>query len=161
MLFNLMLEKDLFRPIESVVCLARRMENIADKYVFKPMGISSINMKILKALKWHVSLSPSDLIEITNSTKSNISQRLNFLEKEGSIRRNYASDKNDKRKVQLQLTTLGRKKLAVIEKRFEKAHISFSKRFSVEELAQHKLFMQKINTILDKEEDELKKLFKN
>jgi len=49
----------------------------------------------------------------------------------------------------------------MIEKRFEKAHISFSKRFSAAELEQHKLFMQKINTILDKEEGELEKLFKN
>ncbi|MFA7319739.1 MAG: MarR family transcriptional regulator, partial [Parcubacteria group bacterium] len=83
-------KKDLFRPIEPIICLARRMEIIADKYVFKPLGISPISMKILKALKWHASLSPSDLIEITNSTKSNISQRLNLLEKEGSVRRDYA-----------------------------------------------------------------------
>lgn len=154
-------KKDLFRPIEPIVFLVRRMEIIADKYVFKPLGISPISMKILKALKWHTSLSPSDLIEITNSTKSNISQRLNLLEKEGSVRRDYASDKSDKRKVRLQMTAAGRKKLMMIEKRFEKAHISFSKRFSVEELEQHKLFMQKVNAILDKEEDELKRLFKN
>ena len=149
------------KPIESMVCLAHRMENIANKYVFQPMGISPVSMKILKALRLHASLSPSDLIKITNSTKSNISQRLNFLEKEGSIQRHYASDKSDKRKVQLQLTTLGKNKLATIEKRFEKAHISFSKKFSAKELEQHRLFMQNINTILDKEEDELAKLFKN
>ncbi len=156
-----MSKKYIEKPIESVVCLAHRMEAIANKYVFQPMGISPVSMKILKALKIHVSLSPSDLIEITNSTKSNISQRLNFLEKEGSIHRNYASDKSDKRKVQLQLTATGKNKLATIEKRFEKAHISFSRKFSAEEIEHHQLFMQKINAILDKEEDELAKLFKN
>jgi len=156
-----MSEKYLEKPVDSMVYLVHRMEIIANKYVFQPLGISPISMKILKSLQLHSSLSPSDLIEITNSTKSNISQRLNFLEKEGSIQRNYASDKNDKRKVQLQLTALGRKKIVIIEKRFEKAHISFARKFSAKELEQHRLFMQKINTILDKEEDELKKLFKN
>jgi DNA-binding MarR family transcriptional regulator len=156
-----MLKKDLSRPMEPIFCLAHRMETIVDKYVFKPMGISPISVKILKALSLHFPLSPGDLIEITNSTKSNISQRLNILEKEGSVRRNYASDKNDKRKVQLQLTVFGRKKIAIIEKRFEKAHISFARKFSAKELEQHRLFMQKINTILDKEEDGLEKLFKN
>ena len=72
-------------PAESIVCLAHRFESIANKYVFYPMGLSAISMKILKLLKVHGRLTASDLIEMTSSTKSNMSQRLNFLEKEKYI----------------------------------------------------------------------------
>lgn len=156
-----MAKQETIPPITSIICLAHRMESIANKYVFEPLGFSSASMKILKALKLHVSLSPSDLFKITASTKSNISQRLNFLEKAGYIKRIYASNKQDKRKVDIQLTKLGEKKLAEIEKRFKKAHISFLDKFSKEEIAQHKAFMEKANTILDLGESELKKLFKD
>jgi DNA-binding MarR family transcriptional regulator len=147
-------------PIEPMVCLAHRLEAIANKYVFQPMGFSSVSMKIMKMLRSHPSLSPGDLIGITNSTKSNISQRLNFLEKAGYIRRSYASDKSDKRKINLRLTGSGEKKLEEIEKRFKKAHISFSKKFTQMEIEQHEAFMRKVNSILDVEENELEKLFK-
>lgn len=156
-----MKKKDILSPAEPIICLAHRLESIANKYVFQPMGFSSVSMKILKALRLHASLSPSNLIEITNSTKSNISQRLNFLEKEGYIKRSCASGEKDKRKVDIRLTVSGEKKLAGIEKRFKKAHICFARKFSQEEISQHKIFMQKINTILDTEESELEKLFKN
>ncbi|MFA5993686.1 MAG: winged helix-turn-helix transcriptional regulator [Parcubacteria group bacterium] len=148
-------------PVEPIICLAHRLEAIANKYVFQPMGFSSVSMKILKALQLHSSLSPSDLITITSSTKSNISQRLNFLEKEGYLKRNSASVSSDQRKINIQLTRLGEKKLLEIEKRFNKARISFAQKLTAKEIEQHRLFIQKINTILDSEENELEKLFKN
>ncbi|EKE11402.1 MAG: hypothetical protein ACD_15C00084G0003 [uncultured bacterium] len=154
-------KKDNLSPIQSIICLAHRFEAIANKYVFQPMGFSSVSMKILKALSFNPSLSPSDLIEITSSTKSNISQRLNFLEKEGYIKRNYASNKTDKRKVNIRLTKLGGEKLEDIEKRFKKAHISFAQKLTRKEIEQHDIFFKKLNDILDSGENELEKLFKN
>lgn len=147
-------------PAESIICLAHRFENIANKFVFQPMGISSISMKILKLLRMHGTLTASDLIEFLSSTKSNMSQRLNFLEKENLIKKTYASDKKDKRKITIELTSEGKKLILNLEKRFQKAQISFEEKFTTKELQQHRDFVAKVNLILDNEETELIKLFK-
>jgi DNA-binding MarR family transcriptional regulator len=147
-------------PAESIVCLAHRFESIANKYVFKPMGLSSSTMHILKLLKIHKELTASDIIEILNATKSNISQRLNFLEKEGHIQRVYAADKKDKRKITISLTNQGKEVIRNLENRFQKAQIKLEEEFTKKELEQHKNFITKINGILDKGEIELEKLFK-
>jgi DNA-binding MarR family transcriptional regulator len=147
-------------PTESIVCLAHRFESIANKYVFKPMGLSSSTMHILKLLKIHKELTASDIIEILNATKSNISQRLNFLENEGHIKRIYASDKTDKRKIKISLTVQGKKEIQNLENRFQKAQIELEEKFTQKELEQHRNFIVKINSILDKGEIELEKLFK-
>lgn len=147
-------------PAESIICLSHRLESIANKYVFQPMGLSSISMKILKVLKIHGPFTASSIIEMLNVTKSNMSQRLNFLEKEGLITRTYASDKKDKRKIIIGLTPQGKKVILDLEKRLEKAHISFEKKFNRQELKHHQDFIDKINKILDDEEDDLEKIFK-
>ena len=148
-------------PAESIVCLAHRFESIANKYVFYPMGLSAISMKILKLLKVHGRLTASDLIEMTSSTKSNMSQRLNFLEKEKYIQRSHAGDGEDKRRVAIELTSKGKKIILDLEKKFSKAQVSFEEKFSVKELAQHKAFLIKINSILDTQEKELENLFRH
>lgn len=124
------------------------------------MGLSSTSVKILGMLSHHKSLTPSQIIEMNNSTKSNISQRLSFLEKEGLITRDYATDKKDKRKVKVLLTDLGEKKLKEMHKVMTKAKISVEKKLSKGEIAQHEAFMQKLNDIMDSSESELEKLFR-
>jgi DNA-binding MarR family transcriptional regulator len=148
------------QPAESIVCLAHRFEAIANKYVFKPMGLSSISMKILKLLKIHGTLTASEMIETLDATKSNLSQRLNFLEKENLIIRSYASDKKDKRKIMIKLTKHGEKVIDGLEKRFHKAQISLEEKFSESELNQCQKFIAKVHQILDCEEKELEKIFK-
>lgn len=145
---------------ETLLCLTHRIESIANKYVFQPMGFSAISMKILELLKIHKTLTASDLIKMLTATKSNISQRLNFLEKEKLIIKEYASDKKDKRKILIALTPKGKEMISNLEKRFRKAQISFEEKFSPEELKSHKEFMEKINTIIDNSEHELAKIFK-
>lgn len=105
-------------------------------------------------------MTASALIETTGATKSNLSQRLSFLEKENYIIRTYASDKKDKRKITIKLTPAGKEIIADLEKRFKKAQISFEKKFSKKEIAQHLAFFKKLNTILDSGESELEKIFK-
>lgn len=105
-------------------------------------------------------MTASELIEITGATKSNMSQRLSFLEKEKYIIRTYASDKKDKRKITIELTLAGKEMIADLEKRFKKAQISFEKKFTAKEIAQHKAFFKKLNSILDSGESELEKIFK-
>ncbi|MCK9378545.1 MAG: transcriptional regulator [Candidatus Moranbacteria bacterium] len=149
-----------FSPAEAMICLSHRLELIADKYIFKPMGLSSISVKILMLLKNGSQMTVSELIKKTGATKSNMSQRLTFLEKEQYITRNYASDSNDKRKVLIKLTFSGKKRIIDLKKRLEKAQISFEKKFTAKEVSQHKDFIKKMNLILDNEEDKLEKIFK-
>ncbi len=146
--------------LHSIVCLAHRIEAMANKYIFIPMGLSSTSVKILGMLSHHKSLTPSQIIELSNSTKSNISQRLSFLEKEGLITRDYATDKKDKRKVKVLLTDQGQKKLKEMRKVMTKAKISVEKKLSKNEITQHEAFMQKLNDIMDNSESELEKLFR-
>lgn len=147
-------------PAESIICLSRRLESIANKYVFQPMGLSSISMKILKLVRRHGPLTASDMLDDLGATKSNISQRMNFLEKAGYIARKYGADKKDRRKIKIELTPKGKKTITELEKRFKKAQISFEEKFTQKELIDHRDFIKKINTILDEEKDNLEKIFK-
>ncbi|MDD5464329.1 MAG: transcriptional regulator [Candidatus Moranbacteria bacterium] len=147
-------------PVEPIICLTHRFESIVNKYFFQPMNLSAISVKILKLLQENDSMTASALIEITGATKSNMSQRLSFLEKEGYLTRTYASDSKDKRKIFIRLMPDGKKKIADLEKRFKKAKISFEKKFTEKELAQNKAFFKKMSAILDSEESELEKIFK-
>lgn len=146
--------------LHSIVCLAHRMEAMANKYIFIPMGLSSTSVKILGMLSHNSSLTPSQILEMSNSTKSNISQRLNFLEKEGLIVRDYASDQKDKRKVKVKLTEKGKDKMKEVRKVMTKAKFSVEKKLTQIEIAQHEAFMKKLNEILNVSESELEKLFK-
>lgn len=147
-------------PIEPIICLAHRFEAIANKYVFQPMGFSAISMQILKILKRNGQMTASDLIKLTSSTKSNMSQRLSFLEKEKYVRRLGCENCCDKRKITIELTPKGKEKINDLEKRFKKAQISFEKKFTAKEIDAHKAFFKKLNEILDSGEHELAKIFK-
>ncbi|NTV41400.1 MAG: ArsR family transcriptional regulator [Candidatus Moranbacteria bacterium] len=147
-------------PVEPIICLAHRFEAIANKYVFQPMGFSAISMQILKLLKNNGPLTASELIKMTNATKSNMSQRLSFLEKEKLVFKACDCHCRDKRKITVKLTPAGKEKIDNLEKRFKKAQISFEKKFTAKEIDAHKAFIKKLNLILDSEEYALAKIFK-
>lgn len=138
--------------LHSIVCLAHRIEGLANKHIFMPMGLSSISVKILGMLAHHKSLTPGQILEMSQSTKSNISQRLKFLEKEGLVTRDYGSDENDKRLVKVILTTKGKEKLKVMLRMMEKAKLSVEKKFTEAELQSNRAFIQKIHSIINSEE---------
>ncbi|NTW26970.1 MAG: ArsR family transcriptional regulator [Candidatus Moranbacteria bacterium] len=156
-----MKKNDTSSPIEPIICITHRLEAIANKYVFQPMGFSHMSMKILKSLATSGPLTSSDLIRITSATKSNMSQRLSFLEKEDYVTRTHAENTGDKRKVIIKLTASGKRRLTDLEKRLQKAQISFEKKFTKNEIAQHKAFFKKLSVILDNGEHELAKIFKS
>lgn len=141
----------------SIIYIGARLESIANHYVFAPMGISSVSVKILGMLCCGRALSPSEILERLGGTKSNVSQRLNFLEKEGLIERTHANQ--DRRKVAIQLTKKGTERMNAIMERLTKAQISLESKFSKQELQQHRKFIEKINRILDEGECEIRKAF--
>lgn len=144
--------------LHSIVCLAHRVEGLANKHIFMPMGLSSISVKILGMLAHHKSLTPGQILEMSQSTKSNISQRLKFLEKEGLITRDYGSDKNDKRLVKVILTSKGKEKLKVMHKIIEKAKLNVENKLTKTEIENHRAFIKKLHELIDAEEKNLTRL---
>lgn len=155
-----MYKNDPLSPILPIVHIAHRIEAIAKKYIFQPTGFSPMSMSILRLLRDNGPLIASDLIRMTATTKSNMSQRLSLLEKERSLSRMPTKKIGDKRKMMISLTPSGRKRITDLEKRIEKAQISFEKKFSRKELADHKAFFEKLSLVLDNGECELVKIFK-
>ncbi len=139
---------------------SNRLQAIANKYVFVPMRLSPISVSIMSILKANGKSTPGDLLKLVNSTKSNISQRLNFLEKEGLISRNYINIKEDKRKVVIILTPKGKSTLIMAEKRLKKGKVALEKNFTQKEISQNRKFLEKMNELLDVQENELEKIFK-
>lgn len=87
---------------------ASRLEVIANRHLFGPLKMTISSMKILRLLEKMDQLTPKEIMENIGGTKSNISQRLDLLEKRGYITKdNKKSD--DKRKVYVRLTVTGKK----------------------------------------------------
>jgi DNA-binding MarR family transcriptional regulator len=144
---------------DPIVCTAARLERIADTYVFGPMGISPASVRILKILAFGKDLTPGQILASVGGTKSNVSQRLRFLEKEGLVRRIPAGRSGDRRRVGVTLTAAGRKKLEAVRKRFSKANLKLEGYFTKAEVRTHLAFFRKLNELLDAEEKNLGQYF--
>ncbi len=139
---------------ESIIHAAMRLENIANKHIFSHLGMTSASIKIMFVLKKCPAYNtPTKILEAIGGTRSNISQRLDFLEKKGFITRKHQELDSDKRKVNIMLTSQGKAKLMEAEKWLEKANMYLEKYFTQEELASHFAFFQKLNEALDAEEE--------
>lgn len=141
---------------KNIIITASRLEHIADKYIFEPMGLSAITVKILNILTEMEPLSPTQIMEKLGGTKSNISQRLNLLQKKGFIERVYARETADKRKIAIQMTKTGRKKWEEIIETFKARSMDhLHKCFTAAELEAHHRFHAKLNSILDDFENQV------
>ena len=146
-------------PLELIHLLGHKMESIADRFIYRPMKLSSINAKILFIASRRQAVTPGELMQLTNSSKSNISQRLNVLEKEGLVKRHHASTARDGRVMEIMITEHGREKLREINKYLTKAKICLDKRFTQEELRANIAFLQKLLDFLSAQEKQLETFF--
>lgn len=87
-------------------------------------------------------------MDYLGGTKSNITQRLNFLERSKLIL-SARSKEGDKRKVLVSLSPEGTKKIKDVMDIFKKNSIYLEKFFTEKELAEHFSFMRKMNTVLN------------
>lgn len=143
-----------------IVLTSARLEAIADRFVFIPMETSLASVRILRILQQNGSMNPKKIMEFSGGTKSNVSQRLKYLEEKGHVTRKYASVPNDKRRVLVEITKDGIKHLDFIDRRLKKAQMKLIGYFSQEEIDQHLAFFEKINSIIDMQEKNLTKIFK-
>lgn len=133
---------------DSFVLTAIRIEALTERYLFKPAGITSASFKILAFVRKHPDCSPSHIMDYLGGTKSNITQRLNFLERSKLIL-SARSKEGDKRKVLVSLSPEGDKKIKEVMDSFKKNSIYLEKFFTDKELAEHFSFMRKMNSVLN------------
>ena len=130
------------------IMTAMRLEAITERYLFKPVGISAASFKILAFIKNSPGCSPSQILNYLGGTKSNITQRLNFLEKNKYISSSRST--GDKRKVLISISPLGAEKFNEVIDKFLENSIYLEKFFTKKELDAHFSFMLKFNSVLDK-----------
>jgi len=131
------------------IMTAMRLEALTERFLFKPAGLSAASFKILAFVKNSPGCSPSQMLNYLGGTKSNITQRLNFLEKHGLVYSKRPST-GDKRKVFISITPAGNKKFDGVISNFKKNSIYLEKFFNKQELSGHCSFMMKLNLALDK-----------
>jgi DNA-binding MarR family transcriptional regulator len=139
--------------IHEIFCISARIALISNRYIFEPLNLTMSTVKILGLLDGDKELHPTEILNFFGSSKSNITQRLNLLEREGLIGRIY-KDEKDKRKAKIRLTVKGRKKIEEIKTQAGKKAINFDKNFSAEERKRIYNFFNKLKLILDNTEKE-------
>lgn len=146
-------------PSEDFIFIGEKIESMANKYIFNPMGMTLSSMRVLSYINCRDKITAKEIIGLTGKSKSNITQRLNVLEKNGLIKRLKNNCAKDKREIYLKITPQGKKKVEGALKEIEKFHLSKTKFFTQAELRGHIKFMKKLSHFLDKKEEMLKKIF--
>jgi DNA-binding MarR family transcriptional regulator len=146
-------------PSEDFIFIGEKIESMANKYIFTPMHTTLSSMRILSYINCHKEITAKTIIELTGKTKSNITQRLNILEKNGLITRTKNPNAQDKRETYIKITPLGEKMVSEALRKIQKFHLSKNKFFTKKELEGHIKFMNKLSNFLTKEEEQLKKIF--
>jgi MarR family transcriptional regulator, organic hydroperoxide resistance regulator len=144
---------------EAIVITGVRLKTIANRFVFSPMGITGAKFRILRLLCCDGQKRPSDIMKFAGGTKSNVSQRLNALEKDDLIRRLPPKKGDDRRNVMIEVTPKGK---ALIEKligKFSKSTEALKDKFTPKEIETHFAFIEKLNKVIDDHEKKLARYF--
>jgi DNA-binding MarR family transcriptional regulator len=139
---------------KQIVMTGARLEALANRHLFGPLGLSSTTLSILHALSVRPHTAPSDLIREFSCTKSNITQRLNLLQKHGWILRSHSISGKDRRKIGIVLTPSGIQKLEDARKALKSHGALLERHLNGDEKTGCHLFLKKINSILDHYEHE-------
>jgi len=146
-------------PEEYILVTAMKLEVIANRYIFHSMRLSFMSVKIMGYLSHMKAATPTDIMNSVGGTKSNISQRLNYLEKRGYISRKSDKFSGDKRKVSIRITKNGEDAFSEVTKSHDKMRRSIRAHFSEKEIEANAHFCAKMISILNLPDSELKKLF--
>lgn len=146
-------------PSEDFIFIGEKIESMANKYIFAPMNTTLSSMRVLSYINCHKKITVKEIIELTGKTKSNITQRLNVLEKNGLIVRIKDLKSKDKRETYIKITSLGKKRVAKVLRKIEKFHLSKNNFFTQKEIVAHLKFMKKLSIFLNQEEIKLKDIF--
>jgi DNA-binding MarR family transcriptional regulator len=112
-----------------LVYTAMRMERMADNSIFKPLNLTTASFRILMVLQEAGSQSPSDIIDALGGTKSNVTQRLNYLTKKKLVILTHGAEK-DKRRSSAVISDLGSKLVKDAYKLFKEKDLHIEKYFT-------------------------------
>ncbi len=129
---------------------AARIQAYANRYFFEPMGLTVSCAMILHLLEHLGPITSSEILKHTGGTKSNISQRLRFLERLNYIKREENSSE-DKRLVTIQLTEIGHERYHSLQKNLSDnaKKLETELQFTDEEKAVCQRVISKINNFID------------
>lgn len=151
------MEKTYYSIIEPIIMTAAQLEDFSNKYLFGPLSLTVSSMKILLILNRKGRLTAKEIIKNASGKKSNISQRLNLLEKKGYIVRYKKRNMKDKREFFIELTAEGKKKVKILYKHIGKFKLEFEENFSQKEIEQHFAFFKKLSGIIELKDQEFAK----
>jgi len=127
---------------------ALRLEMIADRLLFKPLGLTAASFRILAVVDKCGALTPTSLMGYLGGTKSNMTQRLSFLNRAGLIKTSRVPS-GDQRKILVSLTPAGRSKVKETLVSFDQYNSQIEKFFSKLEIKNFINFVMKLNRGLD------------
>lgn len=141
-----------------LVFTAMRLESIAETNIMKPMGLTASSFRILMALHSLGSQTSSELTETLGTSKSNLAQRLAWLQKKGFItmKRNR---KGDRRLVSITITSIGEEKLLITSKLIKDNNLQVEKYFNEKETQELLRLLRHINSCLDSCQTGINKIY--
>lgn len=128
---------------EKIIVLSRIIEHIANHNVLEKLDISLAGYEILHILHYHNETEPSVLAKFLGSGKSNVTQRVNILLKNGLVTK-VKSKNSDGRKSPIKLTAKGEKLFAIANEQLNKETNDLEKMIGEDEVKNHSPFLEKI-----------------
>ena len=129
--------------IPLIVFTSLRMEAWADNHVFKQFGLTSASFRIMALIDRLGPSSPSRMIELLGSSKSNLTQRLGFMLRAGLVKKNKEGE--DGRRVVVALTSSGKQKYRSAFRIAKQYNDRLQSLFNDKELEAYFAFMEKLN----------------
>ena len=143
---------------EKIMYSATRLESFSNKYLLEPYGLSVSSYKILHIIHEFKVMSPSDILHLIGGTKSNVTQRINYLIKKNFVKKmSDNSSHGDKRKTIIKMTEHGLKKYHEIQKSVNSNAIHLDKIFTPTEKKHFDSLFKKLILIIDKYQNICKK----
>jgi DNA-binding MarR family transcriptional regulator len=129
---------------------AARIQSYVNRYFFEPVGLTVSCGMILHLLEHLGPITSSEILKHTGGTKSNISQRLRFLERLNYITREE-NNSEDKRLVTIQLTEKGHELYQSLQNTLLASAKKFEAELQItdEEKAVCQRVISKINNFID------------
>ena len=137
----------------SIIIASCRLESFANKHIFAELGLTLALVKIMHAVSARPNISPSGIISLLGSSKSNMTQRLNLLEKKGLVKRFVKKSCNDNRKISIRLTKKGNSKHKECMDAIKERSLDLEACFTRQEIKAHLAFMKKLSKVMDLAEE--------
>lgn len=140
---------------QRLMMAATRLEANANRYYFEPLGLTTTYCRIICILASQDKSTPTEILRRIGGTKSNVSQRLDVMEKNGWAKRTDPQA-GDKRNIHVELTAAGRKKYEDIKVLMAQRSAHLENILTPEEKRHAHIILDKLNAIMDGHDERLR-----